>query len=73
MEFCRITGLTPGSAIPLQIAIGGRMAAVLAVIRRQARRQVRVRVPTGIAPGPAVPVRLAYLDRPSNALTMAVR
>lgn len=34
---------------------------------------VRVRVPGGIAAGPAVGVRLTYLERPSNHVTMAVR
>jgi hypothetical protein len=70
------TGLTIDSAIPPQVAIGGRMAAVQMV--RQAPgvpgvNQVRVRVPTGVEPGSAVAVRLTYVDRPSNEVTIAVR
>ena len=70
------TGLTTGSVIPPQIAIGGRMAAVLAVSTVPGAagvNQVRVRVPSGIAPGPSVRVRLTYVDRPSNTVTMGVR
>jgi hypothetical protein len=69
------TGLSD-SAIRPQVAIGGRIAAMQVV--NQARgvagvNQVRVRVPPGIQPGPAVPVRLTYVDRPSNEVTIAVR
>ena len=70
------TGLAAGSVIPPQVAIGGRMAALLAVGTVPVAagvNQVRVRIPTGITPGPAVRVRLTYLDRPSNAVTMGVR
>jgi hypothetical protein len=70
------TGLSVDSAIRPQVAIGGRSAAVQVVSRAPGVagvNQVRVRVPPGIEPGPAVPVRLTYVDRPSNEVTIAVR
>jgi hypothetical protein len=70
------TGLSVNSAIRPRVAIGGRIAGVQVVSQAPGVpgvNQVRVRVPLGIEPGPAVPVRLTYVDRPSNEVTIAVR
>jgi len=69
------TGLADSLFAP-QVAIGGRIAAVVSITRipdRPGVNQVRVRVPRGIAAGPAVPVRLFHMHRPSNDVTIAVR
>jgi hypothetical protein len=70
------TGLTNESGIPPQVAIGGRMAEVLFVGKapdRSGVNLVTVRVPNGIVPRPAVRVRLTYMGRPSNEVTIAVQ
>jgi hypothetical protein len=59
-----------------RVAIGGRIASVVSITRAHnlaGVSQVRVRVPRGIASGPAIPVRLFHMDRPTNAVTIAVR
>jgi hypothetical protein len=70
------SGLGKGNIIPPQVSVGGHLAEIQYfgdAPGYAGYSQVNFRVPDGITPGSAVPVRLLYLGRSSNEVTIAVK
>jgi uncharacterized protein (TIGR03437 family) len=70
------TSLANGGVIPPQVSIGGRLAQVLnfgAAPDYPGYYQVNFVVPEGVPTGPAGSVRLTYIGRSSNAVTIGVQ
>ncbi len=69
-------GLSFSQVVPPQVAVGSRLAEVLyfgGAPGYPGYNQVNFRTPSSVSPGPAVPVRLIYLRRSSNEVSIGVQ
>ena len=70
------SGLAESGVIPPQVSVGSGLGEILYfgdAPGYPGYYQVNFRVPNGIAPRPDVAVRLTYLGRPSNKVTIAIQ
>jgi hypothetical protein len=70
------SNLAEGGVIPPHVTVGGRLAEILyfgPAPGYPGYYQVNFRLPSGVAPGSAVPVRLNYLNRTSNGVSIIVQ
>jgi len=70
------TSLFEGGVIPPQVSVGDQPAEILFfgdAPGYPGYYQINFRMPIGVTPGSAVTVRLTYLDRPSNQVTIGVQ
>jgi uncharacterized protein (TIGR03437 family) len=68
--------LLVGGVIPPQVVIGSHLAEVIYFGDAPGYPgfyQVNFRVPNSVSPGSAVPVRLIYMERPSNEVTIGLQ
>jgi hypothetical protein len=68
--------LAPGGVVPPQVIVGGQLAQTLyfgAAPGYPGYFQINFRLPEGVVEGAAVPLRLSYLDRSSNVVSIGVQ
>ena len=71
-----ISGLAEGGVVPPQVAVAGRLGDVMFFGDAPGFPgyfQVNFRVPNGVTPNSVAPLRLSYLGRSSNAVTLSVQ
>jgi uncharacterized protein (TIGR03437 family) len=68
--------LAPGGVVPPQVVVGSQRAQILyfgVAPGYPGYFQINFRLPEGVVEGAAVPLRLSYLDRSSNVVSIGVK